>query len=148
MSLELYDEPITPVISVGSASVNATNEAEIPVYIKNNSGILGYRFVLDYNAEDIEVLSITPSELIDKDSFNTNFSCELYFDNSYAEQSAKAIIAFYDGDGRMVQLMPKDLTVKPGKVDLSIDYDKKAYATYKLMIWEGMGNLKPITEAK
>ena len=236
MSLDLYDEPTTPVISVGSASVNELNEAEIPVYIKNNSGILGYRFVLDYNAEDIELLSITPSELINKDGFNhnlgaesqatdglvvscfasgnnitddgilftikvryknpadtsvspisvvdsfdnmgnenatyvtatyetgyalgsdyivankvvgdTNFSCELYFDDSYAEQSAKAIIAFYDGDGRMVQLMPKDITVKPGKVDLSIDYDKKAYTTYKLMIWEGMGSLKPITEVK
>ncbi len=236
MSLDLYDEPTTPVISVGSASVNELNEAEIPVYIKNNSGILGYRFVLDYNAEDIEILSITPSELINKDGFNhnlgaesqatdglvvscftsgnnitddgvlftvkvryknpadtsvspisvvdsfdnmgnenatyvtatyetgyalgddyivtnrvvgdTNFSCELYFDDSYAEQSAKAIIAFYDGDGRMVQLMPKDITVKPGKVDLSIDYDKKAYATYKLMIWEGMSSLKPITDVK
>lgn len=236
MSLDLYDEPTTPVISVGSASVNELNEAEIPVYIKNNSGILGYRFVFDYNAEDIEILSITPSELINKDGFNhnlgaesqatdglvvscyasgnditddgvlftikvryknpadtsvspisvvdsfdnmgnenatyvtatyetgyalgsdyivankvvgdTNFSCELYFDDSYAEQSAKAIIAFYDSDGRMVQLMPKDITVKPGKVDLSIDYDKKAYATYKLMIWEGMNSLKPITEVK
>jgi len=236
MSLGLYDEPTTPAISVGSASVNESNEAEIPVYIKNNSGILGYRFVLDYNAEDIEILSITPSELINNDGFNhnlgaesqatdglvvscftsgnnitddgvlftikvryknptdtfvspisivdnfnnmgnenatyvtatyetgyalgrdyivankvvgdTNFSCELYFDNSYAEQSAKAIIAFYDGNGRMVQLMPKDITVKPGKVDLSIDYDKKAYATYKLMIWEGVGNLKPITDVK
>lgn len=236
MSLDLYDEPAVPVVSVGSASVNSANEAEIPVYIKNNSGILGYRFVLDYNAEDIEILSITPSDLIDKDAFytnlgaetqlddglkvtcfttgnnitddgvmftvkvryknhtdtsvspirikdnfdnmgnqdaayvtanyetgyalgsdyivankvvgDTNFSCELYFDDSYAEKSAKAIIAFYDGDGRMVQLQPSDITVKPGKVDLSIDYDKKAYATYKLMIWEGMGNLKPITEVK
>lgn len=236
MSLDLYDEPEVPVISVGSASVNELNEAEIPVYIKNNSGVLGYRFVLDYNAEDIEILSITPSELINKDGFNhnlgaesqaedglvvscftsgnnvtddgilftvkvryknpadtsvspisivdnfnnmgnenatyvtasyetgyalgsdyivankvvgdTNFSCELYFDDSYVEQSAKAIIAFYDGDGRMVQLQPSDITVKPGKVDLSIDYDKKAYATYKLMIWEGLGSLKPITEVK
>ncbi|MBR2883923.1 MAG: Ig-like domain-containing protein [Clostridia bacterium] len=236
MSLDLYDEPEAPVISVGSASVNESNEAEIPVYIKNNSGILGYRFVLDYNAEDIEILSITPSDLINKDGFNhnlgaesqatdglvvscfasgnnitddgvlftikvryknsvdtsvspisvvdsfdnmgnenatyvtatyetgyalgsdyivankvvgdTNFSCALYFDDSYAEQSAKAIIAFYDGDGRMVQLMPKDITVKPGKVDLSVDYEKKAYSTYKLMIWEGIGNLKPITEVK
>lgn len=65
---------------------------------------------------------------------DTNFSCELYFDDSYEEQSAKAIIAFYDDAGRMVQLMPKEITVKPGKVDLSIDYDKKAYSTYKLMI--------------
>lgn len=238
MSLDLFsvDEPAAPVISVGSASVNAANEAEIPVYIKGNTGIAAYKFILDYNANDIEILSITPSELINKDFFNhnlgaesqaedglivtsrtsggnmtedgvlftikvryknptdtsvspisirdifdnmgnedgnyvtatyetgyalgrdyivankvvgdTNFSCELYFDDSYAEQSAKAIIAFYDGDGRMVQLMPKDITVKPGKVDLSIDYDKKVYATYKLMIWEGLNSLKPITEVK
>jgi len=236
MSIDLYDEPTTPVISVGNASVDSANETEIPVYIKNNSGILGYRFVLDYNAEDIEILSITPSELIDKNAFNTNlgadsqkedglivscfttgnnitengelftikvryknptdalvspisirdsfdnlgnqdaayvtatyetgyalgsdyivankvvgdtnFSCELYFDDSYAVQAAYAIIAFYDGDGRLVQLMPKDITVKPGKVDLSIDYDKKAYATYKLMIWEGLNSLKPLVEAR
>lgn len=225
-----------PVVSVGTASVNNANEAEIPVLISNNVGILGYRFALDYNAEDIEILSITPSDLIDKDAFytnlgadsqsddglmvtcfttgnnvtedgvlftvkvryknpadtfvspisikdnfdnmgnqdanyvtatyetgyalgsdyivankvvgDTNFSCELYFDDSYAEQAAYVIIAFYDGDGRMVQLMPKDLTVKPGKVDVSIDYDKKAYATYKLMIWEGLNSLKPITDVK
>ncbi len=238
MSLHLFslDEPAQPVIKVGTASVNESNEAEIPVYIKDNTGILGYRFVLDYNADDIEILSITPSELVNKEGFNhnlgaesqatdglvvscytsgnnvtddgvlftvkvryknsadtsvspisivdnfnnigdenaayvtatyetgyalgsdyivankivgdTNFSCELYFDDSYAEQSAKAIIAFYDCDGRMVHLMPKDITVKPGKVDLSIDYDKNAYATYKLMIWEGMNSLKPITDVK
>ena len=238
MSLNLYstEESAAPVISVGSASVNATNEAEIPVYIKGNIGIAAYRFVLDYNSEDIEILNITPSDLVGKDAFNTNlgaesqstdglivtshtsggnvtddgvlftvkiryknpvaasvspisivdnfdnmgneygnyvaaiyetgyalgsdyivankvvgdtnFSCELYFDDSYAEQTAKAIIAFYDGDGRMVQLQPSDITVKPGKVDLSIDYDKKAYASYKLMIWEGMNSMKPITAVK
>ena len=79
---------------------------------------------------------------------DTNFICELYFDNSYAEQSAKSIIAFYDGDGRLVQLASSDITVKPGKVGLSIDYDKKVYATYKLMIWEDMNSLKPITKIK
>ena len=238
MSVGLFSlrELAAPVISVGSASVNAANEAEIPVYIKGNTGIAAYKFILDYNEDDIEILSITSSELIIKENFkhnlgaesqaedglivtshtsggnmtedgvlftikvryknptdtsvspisivdnfdnignenaayvtatyetgyalgsdyivtnkvvgDTNFSCELYFDDSYAEQSAKAIIAFYDSDGRMVQLMPKNITVKPGKVDLSIDYDKKAYATYKLMIWEGMNSLKPITEVK
>ena len=225
--------PETPTVTVGTASVNDANEADIPVYIKNNTGIAAYRFVLDYNADDIEIVSITPSDFINPENFganlgqendeglivfcyqesnavtdgelftikvryknptdtsvspisiksaennfcnqaienvavnyetgyalgddyivankvvgDTNLSCELYFDNSYAEQTAKAIIAFYDADDRMVQLMPKDITVKPGKVDLSIDYDKKAYATYKLMIWEGLNSLKPITEAK
>lgn len=225
--------PETPTVTVGTASVNDANEADIPVYIKNNSGIAAYRFVLDYNKDDIEIVSITPSDFINPENFgtnlgqendeglivfcyqegnavaddefftikvryknptdtsispisikfaennfcnqaienvavnyevgyalgdnyiitnkvvgDTNFSCELYFDDSYAEQSAKVIIAFYDGDARMVQLMPKDIAVKPGKVDLSIDYDKKPYATYKLMIWECMGNLKPITEVK
>ncbi len=227
------DVPETPTVTIGTASVNDANEADIPVYIKNNPGVAAYRFVLDYDADDIEIVSIAPSEFINPENFgtnlgqendeglivfcyqegnavadgelftvkvryknptdtsispisiksaennfcnqtienvavnyetgyvlgddyittnkavgDTNFSCELYFDNSYEEQSAKAIIAFYDGDGRMVQLMPKDITVKPGKVDLSIDYDKKAYATYKLMIWEDMNSLKPITAVK
>lgn len=235
MSLMSLDDdiPETPTVTVGAASVNDINEADIPVYIKNNTGVAAYRFVLDYNADDIEIVSITPSDFINPENFgtnlgqendeglivfcyqegnvvadgelftikvryknptdtsvspisiksaennfcnqaienvavnyetgyalgddyivankvvgDTNFSCELYFDDSYAEQSAKAIIAFYDADGRMVQLQPSDITVKPGKVDVSIDYDKKTYATYKLMIWEGMGNLKPITEVK
>ena len=225
--------PETPTVTVGTASVNDANEADIPIYIKNNTGIAAYRFVLDYNEDDIEIVGITPSDFINPENFgtnlaqendeglivfcyqegnavadgelftvkvryknptdtsvspisiksaennfcnqaienvainyetgyalgddyivankvvsDTNFSCELYFDDSYAEQSAKAIIAFYDGNGRMVQLMPKDITVKPGKVDLSIDYDKKAYATYKLMIWEGLNSLKPLVEAR
>ncbi len=72
----------------------------------------------------------------------------MYFDDSYEEQSATAIIAFFDDDGRLVQLMPESITIKPDKVDLSIDYDKKAYATYKLMIWEGVNSLKPVTDVK
>ena len=222
-----------PIVTIESVKVNDAGEVLMPVTIKNNSGIAGFNFEIDYNKDEVEILAITPNEelfstnfqtnvgqddenaltvawvqdsgvAVDgtlftikakyKDGFDgttspisikykennfsssaprnvevdyvagyvmkddyivedrvvgdTNFSCELYFDNSYEEQSAAAIIAFYDVDGRLVQLMPKDITVKPGKVDLSIDYDKKAYATYKLMIWEGMNSLKPVTEVK
>lgn len=236
MSLNLYsvaEDAPAPIIKVGTASVSESSETEIPVYIKNNSGVAGFRYVIDYNAEDIEIVSITPSGFINADAFrtnlgqendeglivsyyqesnmtsdgelftvkvryknamdtsvspisikvaennmcdenkeyiiaayetgyalgddyiiankvvgDTNFSCELYFDDSYEEQPATAIIAFYDANGRLVQLMPKDITVKPGKVDLSIDYDKKDYTTYKLMIWEGMNSIKPLVDVK
>ena len=125
------DTSVSP-ISIKSAENNFCNQAIENVAINYETG---YALGDDY---------IVANKVVS----DTNFSCELYFDDSYAEQSAKAIIAFYDGNGRMVQLMPKDITVKPGKVDLSIDYDKKAYATYKLMIWEGLNSLKPLVEAR
>ncbi len=220
-----------PVITVGCVKANDAGEADIPVIIKNNIGISGFKFVIDYNPDEIEILSITPNteilperfstnlgisdrvvitwyntnDIYDngtlftlgvkfKDDFegqlssisikpadnnlcndklenaiftydtgyftaddyivtnevagDTNFSCELYFDDSYKEQSATAMIAFYDASGILVQLKTADITVKPGKVDLSIDYDKKDYATYKLMIWEDFNNMKPLVVVK
>lgn len=237
MAADVYsnNNSASPVIKVGSASVNESGEAEIPVSIAGNPGVAGYRFHLDYNAEDIEIISITPSELINENNFNTNlgaesestegllvscyqesnatvdgvlftikvryknpsdslvspfsireaennmcgenkeyvaadyetgyvlgddyivantvvedtkFTCELYFDASYKAQSAVALLAFYDNNGRLVQIRKEGVDIRPGKVDLDIDYEKKAYDTYKLMIWEDTGTLRPLVSVK
>lgn len=237
MAADVYlnNNSASPAIKVGSASVNESGEAEIQVSIAGNPGVAGYRFNIDYNAEDIEIISITPSELININNFNTNLGaesestegllvscyqesnatadgvlftikvrykdpseslvspisireaennmcgenkeyvvadyetgyvlgddyivantvvedtnliCELYFDASYQVQSAVALLAFYDNSGRLVQFRKENINIKPGKVELNIDYDKKEYDTYKLMIWEDIKNMKPLVSAK
>lgn len=221
-------------ISVGSVKVNEENEAIIPVSIKNNSGIADFRYVIDYNSDDIEILEITPSENLNANDFRTNlghetengntdglivtwyqndditadcelfnikvnlkntdlnvspisikaadnnicdsqtqtviadyetgyvmtdnyivenvkpddFSCELYFDNTFNEQTARAFVAFYDEHNRLVQFDSKEITVKPGKVDFNVDVDNKPYSTYKIMVWEGLTSLRPLVEVK
>lgn len=217
-------------VKVGSTSINAANEAEIPVSIENNPGVAGFRFELDYDKNALDILSITPDDSISEnfmtnlgtdeklyvswynaenintdgalftikvkykdecdkqvtpisivaadnnmcnqkredviaeyemgylmtDSFvkenesieNGTYSAELYFDNSYEEKSAVAILALYNKNGQFLGLSSKDITVKPGRVDLSLDYDDADYFNYKLLIWEDMSNLKPLTGVK
>ena len=218
-------------VNVGTASVNEAFEAEIPVYISNNPGVAGFRYVIEHS-DDLEILSITPTMDGIKDKFQTNlgqqgnndlivswyntdnmtengelfkikvrltnpdadisqisiksadnnmcnenkqdviaeyedgyvmssnyiianqtitdttFGCELYFDNTFAEQTAKAILGFYDEQHKLVQFALKDITVKPGKVDLNFDIEDKPYSTYKLMLWEGLNSMRPLVEVK
>ena len=79
---------------------------------------------------------------------DTKFNCELYFDNTFEEQTAKAILAFYDEQHKIVQFKLKDITVKPGKVDLNFDIKNKPYSTYKLMLWEGMHSMRPLVSVR
>lgn len=74
---------------------------------------------------------------------DTSFSCEINFDNTFARQPAKAIIAFYNGD-QLVQTKIKDMTVKPGKNILNFDFEAKPYSRYKLMIWNSWNSIAPL----
>lgn len=217
-------------VKVGSASINAANEAEIPVSIEYNPGIAGFRFELDYDKNALDILSITPTAAISEnfmtnlgtdeklyvswynaeninadgalftikvkykdecdkqvtpisivaadnnicnqkredviaeyetgylmtDSFvkeneaieNGTYSADVYFDNSYEEKSAVAILALYDKSGKLITLSSKDITVKPGKENISVTLEAAEFDNFKLFIWDSLENLKPIVTVK
>lgn len=217
-------------VKVGSVSINAANEAEIPVIIENNPGVAGFRFELDYDKNALDILNITPDAFISEnfmtnlgtdeklyvswynaenisadgtlftikvkykdgsdkqttpisivaadnnmcnqkredviaeyetgylmtDSFvkenesieNGTYSAELYFDNSYEEKSAVAILALYDKSGKLITLSSKDITVKPGKENISVTLEAAEFDNFKLFIWDSLENLKPIVTVK
>lgn len=217
-------------VKVGSASINAANEAEIPVSIENNPGVAGFRFELDYDKNAVDILSITPDAAISEnfmtnlgtdeklyvswynaeninadgalftikvkykdecdkqvtpisivaadnnmcnqkredviaeyetgylmtDSFvkenesieNGTYSAELYFDNSYEEKSAVAILALYDKSGKLITLSSKDITVKPGKQNISVTLETAEFDSFKLFIWDNKITLKPLIKSK
>jgi len=91
---------------------------------------------------------IAKSRVANQTITDTTFACELYFDNTFAEQTAKAILGFYNEQNKLVQFALKDITVKPGKVDLNFDIETKPYSTYKLMLWEGMDSMRPLVDVR
>ena len=66
----------TADIKVGTAVVDENNEAYIPVSIENNSGIAGFRFNIDYDPDEVEVLEIIPNTNIITDTLQTNLGQE------------------------------------------------------------------------
>lgn len=217
-------------VNVGSASINAANEAEIPVSIEYNPGIAGFRFELDYDKNALDILSITPTAAISEnfmtnlgtdeklyvswynaenistdgtlftikvkykdgsdkqvtpisivaadnnmcnqkredviaeyetgylmtDSFvkeneameNGTYSAELYFDNSYEEKSAVAILALYDKSGKLITLSSEDITVKPGKQNISVPLKTVEFDNFKLFIWDSLNTMQQLTRVK
>ncbi len=217
-------------VKVGSASINAANEAEIPVSIENNPGVAGFRFELDYDKNALDILSITPDAFISEnfmtnlgtdeklyvswynaeninadgtlftikvkykdncdkqvtpisivtadnnmcnqkredviaeyetgylmtDSFvkeneaieNGTYSADLYFDNSYEEKSAAAILALYDKSGKLITLSSEDITVKPGRQNISVALETAEFDSFKLFIWDNKITLKPLIKSK
>ena len=86
--------------------------------------------------------------VINESITDTAFTCELFFDNTFEEQTAKAILGFYNEQNKLVQFAIKDITVKPGKVDLNFDIEDKPYSTYKLMLWEGLNSMRPLVDVR
>lgn len=217
-----------PAIKVGTASLNAANEAEIPVTIENNPGVAGFRFELDYDKTAVDVLSISPNDTVSEnfmtnlgtddklyvswynaENINTNgtlftikvkykdncdiqfspisiveadnnmcnqkrenvvaeyetgylmadsfvkeneaiangiYSAGLYFDNSYEGKSAIAILALYDEKGKLITLSSKDITIKPGKQNISVSLKPVEFDNFKLFIWDSLNTMKPLTK--
>lgn len=64
------------VVKVDSVKINDAGEALIPVEIKNNAGMVGFRFGIEYNTDELEILDITPNSDILTDTFKTNLGSE------------------------------------------------------------------------
>jgi len=76
-------------IRIGTVSVDSNGEAVIPVYIENNSGIAGFRYEIEYSADELEIVSITPNTDILPENFRTNL-CE--------EEDNGLIVTWYQND--------------------------------------------------
>ena len=74
--IELMDDDYTADINIGNSAVDENNEAYIPVSIENNSGIAGFRFNIEYNPEELEVLEIIPNEELLPNNLQTNLGQE------------------------------------------------------------------------
>ncbi len=226
------ENSISPTVTVGSAKINDAKEIDIPVLINNNTGIAGFNFKIDYNVDELEIISITPNTDVITNDFKTNlgnegengllvswynaqnintngilftikakckksyngisainivsadnnfcddspenvlvnyangeieynsfikenetiengtYSADLYFDNSYEKKSAVAILALYDKNGKLITLSSKDITVKPGKENISVTLETAEFDSSKLFIWDSLENLKPIVTIK
>ncbi len=75
---------------------------------------------------------------------DTSVDFDAYFSSNYEEETATAIIAFYDFDGALVQMQPCEISLVPGKNGISIPFDETEYSTYKIMIWNSLDNLVPL----
>ncbi len=78
-------------VTVGSAAADKNGEAEIPVSINGSGGISGFRYNLEYNSGELEILEIIPSELT-KQTLQTNLG---------SENDEGLIVTWYKGDGDM-----------------------------------------------
>ena len=74
--VELMNLGDTADIKLGTASVGENGTAYIPVSIENSSGIAGFRFMLDYNSDEMEILEIIPNEKLLSGNFMTNLGQE------------------------------------------------------------------------
>ncbi len=76
---------------------------------------------------------------------NKVFSADVKFDGSFKAQTATAIIALYDADGRFIETKTTSINVAEGTVPVSISVDSSTYGAYKFMIWESIGTNVPVT---
>ena len=65
-----------------------------------------------------------------------------------AEKTADVVVAFYDANKCLVRTVIIPVVAIPGKINVSTDYEKKDYSTYKIMVWEDTENIRPLMAAK
>ena len=75
------------------------------------------------------------------------FTCNMYFDETFTEQSATALVAFYNGT-KFVKMAFVPITIKTGKIDVMIPCDEVSYTSYKVFVWKDLVSMKPLVEAK
>ena len=85
---------------------------------------------------------------LDENVYSSSFDCDLYFRDDCIKSSAVVIIAFYDNDNRLVQMASETVYINRNKVEFSIDFESKPYSKYKIMVWESLGNIKPLMAEK
>lgn len=95
------------------------NEELIPVEIKNNSGIMGFKITVRYDTSKIDVRSVTKGEVCAKGNFNTNFgNSEDNFDVVWNNTDN------VKEDGNLFILSAKSVDGAKGKTDIKITYSQ------------------------
>lgn len=77
-----------PVLTVGGAIADGSGEVSIPVSISNNPGISGFRYIIEYDCEALEITQITP-----RNNLATNFTTNLG-----TNEDGRVIATWYDTD--------------------------------------------------
>lgn len=63
----------TATISADKVRLSQEEPTLIPVKIKNNNGIMGFRITVEYPVDKIDIKSVSRGEITAKGNFNTNF---------------------------------------------------------------------------
>ncbi len=62
-------------VDVYSDKISLTTEEQtlVPIYIRNNPGIMGFKITVEYPIDKIDIKSVTRGEVTSRGNFNTNF---------------------------------------------------------------------------
>ena len=71
-SIVAYAKDAT-VVYADAVSLSKTEETLIPVKIKDNSGIMGFKISVEYPVDKIDITFVSRGEVASKGNFNTNF---------------------------------------------------------------------------
>lgn len=63
----------TATVSADKVSLSQEEPMLIPVKIKNNNGIMGFKMTVEYPVDKIDIKSVSRGEITAKGNFNTNF---------------------------------------------------------------------------
>ncbi len=66
----------TPQVTIDEVSGEAGTVLEVPVRIQGNPGITGYRFELNYEPNDLEILALIPNEDYAPENFRSNLGLQ------------------------------------------------------------------------
>lgn len=64
----------SPVVYADKVTVSADEDLKIPVFIKDNSGLMGFHFILKYNPDKITVTNVASSDLTSGGVFSQNLN--------------------------------------------------------------------------
>lgn len=123
------------------------NDAAEPISIKYNENN-----ICDENEANIKVNytngTIMSDSFVKSDEMteNNTYSANLYFDDTFNEQPAIAIVALYDKNNALAALQTTDLVVKPGMQKISAPINTGDYAYCKLFIWNSIDSMKPVVK--
>ena len=76
------------------------------------------------------------------------FICSLFFDDTFENQTAVVVAAFYDEDGRFLQAKQTPIFITSGKKEICFEQINFYFHSYKLFVFRDLQSLKPLTETK
>ncbi len=78
----------------------------------------------------------------------SSFTAILNIDEDIAEQSAVAIVAFYDKNRKMIQTNFTDISLQSDTVNINIPIENKSYDKCMFMLWESLQTMKPLCNSE
>ncbi len=110
--------------------------------VREQYGTTGSQFSLDLSP-------VLDGYRLENASFaNNTFTADLYFDSSFSQTDATAIVAFYDGNNALLKAYTAPITIKPGKVDANVPVSDISYASYKFLIWNDLYDCYPLVPVR